>query len=268
MKRYQFFHAPVLAFFSRSFYHDVSHNWKGTGFAYLLLLLTICWVPAFVSYQQDVSGYVKNEAPALIAQIPKIKIIKGQASADVAQPYIISDPETGNPLVILDTTGNTASLDGTEAFALITKTEVMYRKSKVESRVYSLAQIEEFTVDKQKVGGWVELFRSYSAVIFFPFVVIGAFVFRIVQALIYAAIGLLFARWVNTTASYESLIRLSVMAVTPAIIVNTVVAAAHIQIPFVGLVYFLSAMAYLFLGVKAASVKEGDDSQKVQPAPL
>jgi hypothetical protein len=268
MRRYRIFQAPVMSFFSPSFYRDVDQHWKGTGFAYLLLLLAICWVPTFIQFHLSIADYVEHRAPAITAQVPLIRIVKGEASVDVAQPYKIVDPDSGTVLALIDTTGKTASLEGSEALALLTKTEVIVKKNDVETRSFNFKNVKNFTVDQQRISGWLKVFRRYVAVVFYPFAVMGSFVFRIVQALIYAAIGLLFAKWLKTNRPYLTLVRLSVMAVTPVIIVSTVVDAAGLKIPWPGLLYFMAAMVYLFLAIKTVSHQESgevkaDDGQRV-----
>jgi hypothetical protein len=116
--------------------------------------------------------------------------------------------------------------------------------------------VESFTLDQKRVSGWLTTFRRYAAVIFFPFAVLGSFAYRIVQVLIYAAIGLLFAKWFKTDRPYLTLVRLSIMAVTPVIIVSTVIETAGLRIPLPGLLYFIAAMVYLFLGIKTVSPQE------------
>lgn len=253
MRQYGMFHAPFMSFFSQSFYRDVDMHWKGTGFAYLLLLLTICWIPGIIQLHHSVGDYVENDAPALIEQLPTITIVKGEASADAAQPYEITDPDSDKILALIDTTGKVVSLEGTEARVLLTRTEVIYKKNDIETRNYSLQGVEHFVLDQEKVTGWLAILRKYVALVSFPFAALGSFAFRVVQALIYAAIGILFARMCKTERPYQTLLRLSVMAVTPVIIASTVFDVIGIKIPFHGLVYFLAAMAYLYFAVYAAS---------------
>ncbi len=255
MKTYSIYQAPLLSFFSIKFYRDIGLNWEGTGFAYLLLLLTVCWIPSTMLLHDALSNYVRNKAPRLISQIPRIVIANGSASTDVAQPYKIIDPDTGKDMAIIDTTGQTTSLSKTEALVLMTKTEAAFRKSNVETRTFSLESISNFTIDQQRVSGWAEVLRRYAAVSLFPLLVIGSFAYRVVAVLIYAAIGLFFAVLVKTRIPYKRAIRLSVMAVTPGIIVSTLLETAHFDIPFAGLLYFLAELVYLFLGVRAAGEK-------------
>ena len=189
MKQYGIFHAPYMSFFSQSFYRDVDMHWKGTGFAYLLLLLTICWFPGIIQLHVSFGDYVENDAPAIIEQLPTITIVKGEASVAVAQPYEITDPDNDKVIALIDTTGKTVSLEGTDARVLLTKTEVIYKKNSIETRNYSLQDIDAFVLDQEKVAAWLEILRKYIAVVAFPFAVLGSFAFRVVQVLIYAAIG-------------------------------------------------------------------------------
>ncbi len=115
MKRYNILQAPVMAFFSPSFYRDVGLHWRGNGFAYLFLLLAVCWVPGSILFHLHFANLIETKTPAIITQIPQMKIIKGEASVEVIQPLKIINPESGTVLASIDTTGKTVSLEGTEA---------------------------------------------------------------------------------------------------------------------------------------------------------
>jgi hypothetical protein len=253
MRQYTIFHAPVMSFFSRNFYRDVGLNWNGTGLAYLLLLLIICSIPDVVKIHLEVNNFIKSNAPAIIYQIPSINIIKGEASTAVAEPYKIINPDNKKVIAIVDTTGQTTSLEGTDASVLLTKTDLIFKHSDVETRTFNLKKVDNFSIDLKKIVIWLGMFNNYFAILLFPFLVTGVFIYRIVQLLIYGAIGLLFAKLCKADMTYKTLFRLSVMAVTPAIIVNTIFQTAGIKFPMYGLVFFLIAMIYLFVAVKIVS---------------
>lgn len=253
MKRYTLFHAPLMAFFSRRFYRDVGLNWQGTGFAYLFLLLTICWALVSAQLHFSIVELVETKAPGIAPQVPRITIIKDEASVDVAQPYKIMNPESGKVLALIDTTGKTLSLEGTDARLLMTRTGVLYKKNDGKITGFEFKGVKHFTLDQQKISEWLRMFRNYGAVAFFFLSVLGSFVFRIAQTLLYAAIGLLFARGYKTRPAYQTLLRISVMAITPVILVNTISEMARVTIPLDGVLYFIAAMVYLLLGVKAVS---------------
>jgi len=251
MRRYSIFHVPALSFFSKKLYIDVGQNWKGANFLYLLLLLAICLIPTMINLHRGISNFVNNEAPAIVNQVPEITITDGQVSIKETQPYYIKDPDSNEPLAIIDTTGQIQSLEDTDAFCLLTGNKVITKKSEFENRTYNLSNVKAFVVDSKRITGWLQIGRKFLAVVIYPFVLLGYYMYRLVQALIYAAIGLLFASFCKTTLSYTALIRLAVVAVTPCIIVGTILGLTDTSIP--PFLYLVAALVYLFFAVKSIS---------------
>jgi hypothetical protein len=266
MKRYSIIHVPALSFFSKALYRDVCFHWKGAGFSYLLLLLAVCWIAPILKMQVALTHFVDKVAPKIVSQVPTISIVNGKASIKEPQPYSIVDPETGKTLVVIDTTGAISSVEGMEAIGLVTATQAIFKKSKIETRSFSFGDIEEFTLDKDKIRSWLSAAEKFTAAVLYPLAVFGSFIARIIQLLIYAAIGLLFASWCKSKRTYGELLRLSVVAVTPCIIVKTILGVGGIQIPFAGLWYFLGAMGFLFFGIKAASQEESPTMDSTAPS--
>ncbi len=251
MRRYSIFHVPALSFFSKDLYIDVGQNWKGVNFLYLLLLLAFCWIPAMINLHRGISNFVNNEAPAVVNQVPEITITDGQVSIKETQPYYIKDPDSDEPLAIIDTTGQIESLEDTDVFFLLTGNKVIIKESNFEERSYDLSNVKAFAVDSERITGWLHIGRKFLAVVIFPIALLSSYVYRIVQALIYAAIGLVFASFCKTTLSYAALIRLAVVALTPCIIVGAILDLAETSIPYY--LYIVAALVYLFFAVKSIS---------------
>ncbi|MFO7871403.1 MAG: DUF1189 domain-containing protein [Kiritimatiellia bacterium] len=255
-RRYALYQVPLLSFFSKEVYRDAALRWKGTGLLYLLLLLAVCWFPAFLRLKSDFSNLVREEAPAIISQIPEFRIQDGKASIDEPQPYYITNPETGEAIAVIDTTGTITSFEEAGAMCLITEDRLTYRQDKSRRETFEFKDIKEWTVDGEKAAVWLKRINGLMLPVIFPAVVLFSYPFRIIQALIYALIGILFARWCNSERSYVSLLRLAVVALTPALVVHTVLTAAEITLPLGGLWYFLASMGYLYFGVRAAGEEE------------
>ncbi len=258
MKKFSIIHIPVFSFFSAELYRDVGLNWKGVAYGYLFLLLAVCTVPRMFKLHKVLSAFIDEQSPQLVNQIPKITIEKGEVHIDEPQPYYITVPDYNNPdsnkvAAIIDTTGQIQSLDDTDAFVLLTKTKLLSRQSETEVRTYDLSQIKHFVLEQSTIMKWLDITKKVLVPMLYPFVLAGSFAFRIIQSLIYAAIGLIFAAWCKTKLSYPALIRLAVTALTPVIIVKTIFECAFVRIPYIGLWFFLAAMLLLFYGVKACS---------------
>jgi hypothetical protein len=255
MKKYSLLHAPFLSFFSKDLYKDVGQNWKGIAALYLLLLLAFCWIFETWAVHTKVSQSIANEAPPFIEQIPEITIADGNVSINEPEPYFIYDPKTNGVIAIIDTSGQYDSLDNTEAYLLLTKNKLIGRKSETETRVYDLSGIDNFFLDQAKVNQYVDIFRRYFPFVFYVFAVISSFLFRIVLVLIYGAIGFLFCKIADVRLTYKTLIRLAVIAITPAVLLDTVLEISGINIPLFWLISFVIAMSYLYFGVRANKVQ-------------
>jgi hypothetical protein len=256
MKRYSIIHVPVLSFFSKDLYRDVALQWKCTGLGYLFLLLVIAWIPVMVGLHVRMSEFVAKDAAKLIAQAPNLTIRDGKASITEPEPYFIKEPGTGEVIAIIDTTGKTTSLEGTTAVVLVTQTEAIVRKNKIETQNFSFHDIKEFHVGPAQVKEWLSTLSRFAAPVLYPLALGGSYVFRIGQALIYAVIGLLFAALCHVRLGYVALLRLAVVAVTPCIIIETILHTAGVSFPFAGLWYFLITMGFLLYGVSAVAQAE------------
>ncbi len=253
MKKFSIIHIPVLSFFSKELYRDVGLYWKGVNFSYLLLLLAVCWIPTMIKIHIGFSDFVNNDAPTVVEQVPEITITNGEVSISEPQPYYIKDPENGDVLAIIDTTGTIESLEDSNAICLLTKTKIMWRKSEAETQIVDLSKIDHFVLSSERVMGWLHTANKFFVIIIYPFALLGSYLFRIVQALIYAAVGLLFALWCQVRLSYATLLRLAVVAMTPCLLAKTIFGIADIHPPYATLISLVITLAYLFFAVKANS---------------
>ncbi len=256
MKRFGLFQPIWMSFYSRALYRDVAQNWRGTGFLYLLVLLALSWIHPIVQLHRRVGGMVETLGPAVLAQVPTISIHQGEVSILEPQPYVVSVPGSATPLMIIDTTGRTTP-ETTDAFLLLTRHQVVARKSPHETRTYDLAGIQDLTIDKNSVASLLDLSRRYLAPLSYPVALIGSYVYRLLQVLIYAAIGLAFASLLKVPLEFPELLRLASVAVTPAIVADTLRGILQIESSYVWwLVCFLLSMGYLMFAVQANSAAE------------
>jgi hypothetical protein len=254
MKKFSIIHIPVLSFFSKDLYRDVGLNWKGICFGYLLLLLAICWIPMMVRMHLGFAGFVKDDAPPVVEQVPEITITDGRASIKEPQPYFIREPDSNQILGVIDTTGSIKSPADANAFFLLAKNSIIMKQSNYETRSYDLSQVESFSISGEGIMEFLLKAKKYLVIILYPLALISSYVYRIIQALIYAAIGLLFASTCKVTLSYGALLRLAVVAMTPCMIIKTVFGLAGVHLPcIVLLLYILITLAYLYFGVYACS---------------
>ena len=263
MKQFSIIHIPPLSFFSKDLCRDIALNWRGVNFLYLLLLLAVCWIPLIIKLDKSFSQFIDEDIPPIVNQIPEIKITNGEVSIKEAQPYYIKGPKNDKALAIIDTTGTITSLDVSDAKCLVTKTAVTTRESPYQTRTFNLTNVKNFVLTRDDVTGWAKTCKKLFIPVVYPFALISSFIYRIIQVLLYAGIGILFATRRNIFLSYAAMLRLSVVAVTPCIIISTVLLSAQVSLQYDYLIYFLLAMAYLLFGIKAASAAASE--RQTQP---
>jgi hypothetical protein len=252
-RKYSILHIPVMSFFSKDLYRDVGLNWRGTCLGYLLLLLAVCWIPWMVKTHMGLSKFVKDYAPKIVSQVPTITIKDGLASIDEPQPYYILVPDTNDVFIIIDTTGTITSLADSNALVLITKTEVIFAENEGETFSFADTDIKDFTLSQAKLNRWLNTLQKLAVPVMYPLALAFSYAYRIIQALIYAAVGLLFAHGFKTKIEYPAMLRLAVAAVTPAIIVNTITSLAGIASCGMWMLYLGIALGYLAFGVHSIS---------------
>lgn len=256
MRRYSIFHPLVLSFFSKSLYRDVGKNWRGTGLLYLAVLLALVWIPTMIKGHLQMSKWVDGDSKEITKQIPAVTISNGQVSTDVTTPHFIKDPKTGDTIAIIDITGEYETLENTDAKFLLTKSKVIVSKSGNRSETYDLSGVQSFYVDRSHVEGWLTSARQWLFPVLYPLALIFSFIFRAVQVLIYALIGMLFAKILNANLDYKTLMRLAAISITPVILLNLLLEFVPIKIPWWSLIVIVIALAYLFLAVKVNAEAE------------
>jgi len=251
MKRYSTVHPLFMSFYSRSLYQDVAMNWRKISLLYLLLLLAVCLIPLTFKIRASVSDYLMHEAPKIVKQFPVVSISKGQVSVDVPMPYTIKDPENNAPFIIIDTTGQVTSLAGSDALVLLTKTKLFFKRDSKESRILDFSDIDSLVIDQSRLYDWMETFIEYFAFVLYPVALFFTFLFRILQAMVFAVIAISFNNYLKFNFKYSALLSLSIVSMTPAIIFDTLYNYFDMVIPFWWLIDFALALGYLFFALKS-----------------
>ncbi len=253
MRTYGFHHAFFMPFFSRAFYRDVGLHWKGVGYLFLLVLLLVCWLPTAIRTHVMLGRFVNQELPPVVAKIPDIEIKKGVLTADCEQPYEISVEEDGKqaPFAVIDTTGEYTSLEGTEYLMLVTASKVFVNDGR-KTEIHDLSQMQSFKLNRDVINLWAGRLRTWTAPGLYLVGVVGSLIYRIGASLVFAAIGLLIAGSFRVRLTYESLIRLSVMAMAPVIIAGMIHDLCGSPIP--GILWWLIGigvtLGYLAFGIR------------------
>lgn len=154
------------AFYSPEPYKDALRNWHGFGLRYLFIVTAISssfiaagWMwdlsklnPAYVA--ESISGFIIsnpelsfedniNRFVNIVSQIPDIKIENDKMTTSASEPYAITDPVSGYDIAIIDTSGKSKSLEGTDAVLLITDSRFIVKDEKGRENIIYLKDLEQ-----------------------------------------------------------------------------------------------------------------------------
>lgn len=246
MKQYNIFQPFLLSFYSKPLYRDVGHNWRGIGLLYLLFLSAVlCFVSLYLYYAM--SKTIAGHLEPLIAQLPTITVQQGKISIDKPTPYLIKTPNN-NVIAVIDTSGQSNSLETTHAWILLTQDKLLIQRSANQTTSYDLSNLHNNVYTPEKVAGYMQILVPTLVGAIFVLTFLLEFIRNLVVVLLLAGIAKIFT---HTTLTYKTVCRLGAIAITPALILATLLSLLYFKLPYAWLIYFPLTLAYLLYGIEA-----------------
>lgn len=247
MRNYNFIHAIFLSFYSGDFYRQVAQRWRGRAFAYLWILLAIVGIP--LSYHAAYEAIWRVQQ-IYVPQIPTITIKQGVASTDQVDPVFIKDA-IGETMVIIDTQNQFQNFKSSEAQVLVQNNQIVYKTAKNQLRTEKFSEKDSFVIDKQTINHFTDKLIILFAIVFYLMLITFGYIVYIVFALIYGVFGLVFAKTMKCKMAYPATLALSLVVVTPALIIASVLKLLNISFGHQLLVLAILYLLYLFVAVRA-----------------
>ena len=252
-RRFGLAHPYFMSFYFKPFYQDVARHWRGLAFVHLLILLALTGLAFMLHFQTLATAFVNDQAPAILAQIPPIDIERGQVRVAVEQPYQIYRADGRHVFAVIDTSGQITSLRQTEAMLLLTRTRLLARIGAGDSRVIDLSPIEALRLTRDDLDQWLQTSLRWFPIVLYPLALMFTYCMRLVQIMIYGGIGVVMASLLKRPLPFGATVSVAVMAMTPVIMIDTLIMITRINLPLWGPGSFVLAFAYLFFGIRAAT---------------
>ncbi len=245
-RQYRAWQALFLSVFSPAVYRDAALSWRGYGFAYLALLVVVSWVPPTAALQVRLLGAGSELADA-VAPITSLTIADGVLEADVEQPW---EAEVRGVRIVLDTTGATRPSSAGAAVYVGRKAVVV--RSGPEPQVFEYDTFGDMELDGASLGRTVRLISYLGPAAVFVAGVCASLLWRGLFGLLYGGVLKVAAR-----VDFASGLRLGLLAVTPAVLLDTLWVTAGWTPPAWRVVGILLVWAYLAFA--AVAVRSGRD---------
>lgn len=251
MDQYNVLQAIYMSFYSKKLYRDVAMRWGGKAFLYLFMLVIFIWILPISAMQDALNKNYAQYSILYVQQIPVVKIEKGSIKTPDNKPYFVKNPDTKETIMVIDTTGKYTDLKQTDAKILVTKSELISQARRGETRIMQLPDTLTMTVDPWVVNKYIQNSLSYVWIFAFIFLVLISYIYHIFQALVYGLVGKIFNFVVKSPMSYIQMVQVALVAITPPLLIATILESFVIIFPYQALFYFLLAMFYLFYGISA-----------------
>lgn len=257
MSQYNIFQAVFLSFFSRKLYRDVASTWGGKAFLYAFFILALSWIGSVILIQQKLSsGYVRYSS-SLVEQMPVLTVTAGKVSTPENKPYVITEPNSKETIIVVDTTGHYQSLAQANTDYLITQDSIITKDgdtTKITKLPASLTQVLAPAVINDHIKRWI----NYAWIIMLPGLTLLSFIGMMIKSIFYGLIGRIFSAITGAGVSFFQCMALYCVAATPALAVWTVLSVSNLMFPHRSLTIFLLVLIYLFFGILANKpAKEG-----------
>lgn len=258
-RRYGEFLAVAFSFFSAELYRDVAARWRGIGFRYLVLLMLLTSIPEAIKFQVWFADFLDHDAQPLIDDFPTLSILNGEVSIAEADPYLWRDPKTGQVLLYIDTSGAFDRPEAPDATFRLSRKELQIRNT-TPPWIVPVARIEPFltrfagksgTIDKLRLRAWLDWWAKRIGIVYFALAMITGIIGHLLQIFIYGVFGLVICAILGVTLDYSVLVRLALVALTPACVLGTLLILTGISIPFSNPLFFVIEISFLAFAVKA-----------------
>ena len=251
MSKYNIFQAIFMSFYSRKLYHDVGQHWGGKTFLYLFLLLALSWVGQTIGIQKSLGHLYASQSGKFVSQIPVVIVTQGKLSTPANKPYIIKEPGASKAFAIIDTSGKYTDITKSDASLLITATQIISRPNEEEVRIYKIPSVFSATINPVSINEHVKSGISFAWIFIFTCLLVLSYIYRIIQVLLYSIIGKIFSAISHSHVNYGTIMQITMVAITPSLVLATVLDLLMYKFPYQHLTYFLLAMIYMIYGIRA-----------------
>lgn len=250
MSKYNVIQGIYKSFYSPDFYRDVGANWGGKAFFYLFFLLALSWIGQTFIIQTTISHLYQQGSEAIIKQIPVITIKDGVASTPSSQPYVIKDMDGHDKVfAVIDTSDKEVDINNFKGTLLLTKDKLITRPKANEVRVYEFPKSLNATLDPTQINSHIESVIGYAWIAIFILALLTSYIYRIVQVLLYAIIGKIFSLLTGSRVFYGKILQITMVALTPAIILASVLDLCSYTLPNEDYICFGLTMLYMAFGI-------------------
>ncbi len=249
------FQSMVRSTWDFSLYGEVAKQRAGRTVGYFALLVVVMSVVLTLATVFHLRSFVRKELAPELGKWPVITIKNGVASANVPQPWVqhFDDGRGMKTIVAIDTTGRLTDFRVDEQGFILTRTELKVKSvNNPQQQSLQLADLfdHDTTIDAKWIEGWANKavwIAGACLLVMRPVYHAGA---KLFTALLLALVGLIVsASGRRRPLSFGQIYSIALYALTPAIVVDTVLDVVNLDVPHFWVAYVIMAAVYTSVAV-------------------
>lgn len=248
--------ALLLCVISARFYVEVIRRWRGLGFIFLAMVLMLVSIPCAMKLHVIMAEELRTMNEIVVPQMPRIEIKNGQASTNVPQPHIIrEDPKNPNSAAwaLIDTNLEKIDLTSRQEYVVVIRNDI-YMKAGPETGQYIRVQMgPDEVLEPNMIKVFCTIMSHISGWIFYPILVFRNFLIWSLHALLLAGLSSLMLMGRRIGAKFPDLLRMCIVACTPAIYLETIAFLAEVRWDLWSMVLAIVAVMYVTSALRAAA---------------
>lgn len=261
---YGFWQALWRCWYSKDFYKDVGDNWHGTGFGYLFGLLFLCTLVVSIVLNMHLQSIITTWEQSSFQQIPTMHFKDGTMQTDSQGVQVINTP-AGEPFVVVDTVGKYTKEHMPNAPVLMTSTAAYVSSTDGSVKEYSYKELGSMDISADSVTKVVHATKYWLIFLLVAGILISVYVYRILLSLIYALLGEIVRMACKWHLPYLSLLRVTVVAQTPVLLLGTLVLVVPVYVTHLWVLGWIINLSYIFFGIHAAKRTEAASAAPSEP---
>ncbi len=225
-------------------YPDLIKKPAEKALAYLVVLTLIISVLYGIRIAVTWNTMVDTAVTEFASKAPDFLFANGEIKVDAPMPYVVS--KTNKTLFIIDTSGKTDEqiLKKYDTGVFIGKTKIVNKKSPVESDMYDVSTVKDYTVSKADFLAFIPWIK-WANIGIALFLCVSGVVSNLGSALLVSIGGWIISRIMRCKILFSELYLMAVYALTLPLLLEMVKDTAELKVPFFTWGFYIIAFIYV-----------------------
>lgn len=235
-------------------YNEFLKQSTGKAILYIFLLSLILGIINSLFFILPMNSVISSVQEEIEDSIPYFELKDGHLNVEGDMPIEITDDEA---IIYIDTENpiDPSIIDDYDIGYLITSDSIIVKSGNMTQSLSFNNLANEGTLTKDQLISLMPLVFKVITIMFIIVYPLGTFLGKLLTAVVLAIFGIIICKFLNKPLRYSECFKLSLYALTVPMLLNTLnyvfMFLSGIVIGGFTLIYYVTAVVYLFIGIKS-----------------